>query len=184
MSAVSFAPSPAHGFAASAWPDAEHASRSPVAGLEARARPPPASEAPSRPLTAKEKRNMLATPPNRRGENWSGRAGDSSGTAGLQEALRGARPLQTIDIESAIAAREAVRASGDGATADHIREQLNRAGVHVDDEARVWRSADGRTGRLVGNAAQQAAYSPQGTACEAACALSGPGFADRVSDVR
>ena len=125
----------------------------------------PPSEAPARPLTAKEKRNMLATPPNRRGENWSGRAGDVRGQTGLQEACRDTRPLQTIDIESAVATHEALRASGDGAAADRIREQLHRAGIHIDDNARMWRSADGR----------------QGTACSGHCAR--PGCPDLFESV-
>jgi cysteinyl-tRNA synthetase len=69
------------------------------------------------------------------------------------ESMEHLSKLPTPAIESAVATHEALRASGDGAAADRIREQLHRAGIHIDDNARMWRSADGR----------------QGTACSGHC---------------
>ena len=51
-------------------------------------------------------------------------------------------------VQLLVAQREQSRAARDFESADRLREQLSRLGVSLDDQNKVWRSADGRTGQI------------------------------------
>jgi hypothetical protein len=52
------------------------------------------------------------------------------------------------DILSAVEARNNAKMSRDFDEADRLRDQLRAAGITVDDKARMWTAADGRSGDI------------------------------------
>eukprot|EP00962_Isochrysis_galbana_P045848 scaffold18198_cov51-Isochrysis_galbana.AAC.1 len=59
-------------------------------------------------------------------------------------------PLPTKDIVAMAEARDLAKKNKDFGSADHLRAELTRHGIILDDRARSWRCADGRTGILPG----------------------------------
>jgi len=66
-------------------------------------------------------------------------------TAGPGECL-----LSDMEIQERINEREDARKTKDFARADEVRDQLRAQGVELDDKAKVWRTAIGRTGNYNG----------------------------------
>jgi len=51
-------------------------------------------------------------------------------------------------VRALVAKRETARFARDFETADKLREQLSRLGVTLDDQTKVWRTTDGRSGAI------------------------------------
>lgn len=60
----------------------------------------------------------------------------------------GAGGMSTDAIYAKLHERQAARLSRDFARADALRDELRRLGVNIDDKARTWSTADGRTGAI------------------------------------
>ena len=51
-------------------------------------------------------------------------------------------------VRALVSKRESARLARDFESADKLREQLSRLGITLDDQNKVWRSADGRSGPI------------------------------------
>jgi len=67
-----------------------------------------------------------------------------------QKAARaaGATTLSDEEIVRLVREREQARATGDYKTADKLRDQLEKHGVHLDAKDNKWQAADGRSGPI------------------------------------
>lgn len=67
-----------------------------------------------------------------------------------QKAARaaGGSSLSDEEIERLVREREQARCTGDFKTADRLRDQLERHGVHLDPKEGKWQAADGRSGPI------------------------------------
>ena len=61
---------------------------------------------------------------------------------------RALRPPPEEQVRALVSRREQARAARDFDSADKLREQLSRLGITLDDQSKVWKSADGRSGQI------------------------------------